>query len=199
MIKVGITGNMGSGKTTVCLIFKMLGIPIYNSDVRAKELMLKPHIKDKIVTLLGEAAYDEAGQLNRTYISQQVFGKPLLLTQLNAIVHPEVRNDVVQWASEKADAPYVLIESALIFENSKQAQYDKIIVVSAPYEMRKARVRARNKWTDQEIEDRLKHQMDETKQLSQADFVIRNNGSESLILQVLTIHRQLMSDLELTF
>ena len=151
MIVVGLTGGIGSGKTTVAKMFEDLNIPVYNSDQEAKLLMVNSkQLKVKIKELLGKNAYDKK-VLNRKYIADKVFTNPELLAELNAIVHPAVRKHFIDWVV-KQDSAYVIQETAIIFENSSQSKYDKIILVTAPEEVRIQRVMDRDKISIENIQ-----------------------------------------------
>ncbi len=145
-MKIGITGGIGSGKTTVCKIFETLGIPVYYADDRAKELMVtNPDLVAGIKKLFGEEAYHSDGSLNRAHIAALAFGDAAMLAQLNALVHPAVHQDGYEWAESQTDAPYTLREAALVFESGGHKKLDKVITVFAPKEMRIERVMARDK------------------------------------------------------
>src|SRR5690625_5295330 len=122
MKKVGLTGGIGSGKTTIAHFFEAFGVPIYNADKEAKRLMLRSPIKEEVQALLGTASYDSSGALNRSYIAAQVFNDSSLLKQLNQIVHPRVHEDFISWANRQSGA-YVLYESAILFESKNYSDY----------------------------------------------------------------------------
>ncbi|MFN7117204.1 MAG: dephospho-CoA kinase [Saprospiraceae bacterium] len=192
--KIGITGGIGSGKTTVCKIFETLGIPVYYADERAKWLMTHDAaLKNGIQQLFGEAAYTKEGALNRPYIAQLAFNNPEKLQQLNALVHPAVFRDQEQWHESQLNVPYTLKEAALIYESGSDKDLDKVIVVTAPVDLRVQRVMERDGITREAIEARLKQQMPEEEKLKRADFVIHNDMEWSLIPQVLAIHNQLLA------
>ncbi len=191
MIQVGITGGMGSGKTTVCQLFAQLGIPVYDADAAAKRLMTEDtELKSRIIDLFGEEAYTAAG-LNRALISKVAFSEPEKLDQLNALVHPAVANDTQKWAALQK-SPYVLKEAALLYESGSFKSLDKIIVVTAPEGLRIDRVMARNHFTRAQVLERLKNQWPEEEKIKRADFVIQNDGHKALIPQVLEIHAALL-------
>ncbi len=193
MLKVGITGGIGSGKKTVCRIFETLGVPVYYADDRAKELMLKDEtIKKQVTALFGGDAYLPDGLLNRKYIAEKVFQNQSQLAQLNAIVHPAVFNDSQQWFMEHEDKPYTLYEAAILFESGSYLFLDKTITVFAPLEERVARTMKRDKATREEVMERVAKQMPEEEKIKKADFVIHNDHSIPLIEQVLTIHQRLI-------
>ena len=191
MLKVGITGGIGSGKTTVCKMFETLGIPVYYADDRAKWLMTRaPEIRRAIIELFGAQAYENE-QLNRAYIAGIVFKDPDKLKQLNAIVHPAVKKDGQAWQEQQKNIPYTLKEAALIFESGSFKDLDKVITVFAPEELRIQRILARDQTTEEAVKARMDQQMPEEEKIARADFVIYNDGVHSLIRQVYAIHEQL--------
>jgi dephospho-CoA kinase len=195
MIKVGITGGIGSGKTTVCNIFETFGIPVYNADDRAKKLMTSNKIlKSQISDLLGSDAYFKNGRLNRKHIGNIVFKDKNKLAALNALVHPAVAKDGQAWFEQKKieGHPYAIKEAALLIESKSYKELDKLIVVTAPLELRIERVMKRDKVPREGVEARIKNQMDEQERLKYADFIIENNDEQSLIGQVNNIHRMLI-------
>lgn len=193
MIKVGITGGIGSGKTTVCRIFEILDIPVYYADTRAKYLMTnsKEVISD-IISLLGDAAYTSDGALDRKYIASVVFNDSQKLEQLNAIVHPSVGKDAMDWF-ERQSSPYSLKEAALLVENGSYKTLDHLISVSAPEEIRLQRVIKRDGSSREAVIARMKNQLPQYKKDEVADFIIYNDGEHSLIDQVLDIHTALLN------
>jgi dephospho-CoA kinase len=170
---VGLTGGIGSGKSTVAKMFQDLGVPIYNSDFEAKRIMRDSlEIKNGLIDLFGEQVFDK-GELNRRYLASLVFNNPPLLAQLNELVHPAVANDFGKWISRQ-NAEIVMQESALIFENGKEDKFDAIILVTAPKEMRIERLKKRDHSSSQEIDSRMKNQLDDKEKISRADYVIEN-------------------------
>ncbi|MCF8245892.1 MAG: dephospho-CoA kinase [Saprospiraceae bacterium] len=192
-LQVGVTGGIGSGKTTVCKIFEQLGIPVYYADERAKALMVANRgLIAKVKKLFGEAAYLPQGGLNRKWIGSIVFQDAKKLEQLNAIVHPAVFSDGEKWHAKQRNTPYTIKESALLFEIGSQIFYDKTIVVFAPKEIRLKRTILRDGSTRDAVIARMDKQMDDEKKVQLADFVIINDGKKMLIPQVLLIHKQLV-------
>ncbi len=200
-LKVGITGGIGSGKTTVGKIFETLGIPVYYADDRAKALMIED---DELIlgvkTLFGNEAYYPDGALNRKYIADIAFHNPLILNQLNALVHPAVLKDGIRWHNEQPNVPYTLKEAALLFESDSYKYLDKIITVFAPQHMRLERIVKRSApspahtgtaMTKASIEARMAKQLPEEEKMKRADFIIYNDGQQALIPQVLKIHQKL--------
>ena len=197
MIKVGITGGIGSGKSLVCQIFNCLGIPVYDADSRAKKLMTgDKHVKNAIIHLLGKEAYFKNGKLNRSFIAQNVFSNAERLKSLNGIVHPAVAADGEAWfrIQEKEGKPYAIKEAALLIESQSFKTLDKLIVVTAPTELRIARVIERDQSTRDQVIARISKQMRDEDRLPFADFIINNDENNSLIFQVLQIHQQLIRD-----
>ncbi|WP_291777059.1 dephospho-CoA kinase [Cecembia sp.] len=191
---VGITGGIGSGKSTVAKIFSILGIPVYFADERAKWLMANdPLLKKNIIDAFGEESYTDTGLLNRDFLSRYVFGNEERVKLINSLVHPSVRKDFEAWSS-KQESPYVLKEAALLFETGSYKELNKIITVSAPLKLRMMRVLLRdshrneaqvNAIIDQQLPDEEKNKM--------ADFVIKNPDNKLLIPQVLKVHQELLS------
>ena len=190
MLKVGITGGIGSGKSTVCRIFEQYGIPVYYADQRAKALMSEDaEVREKIHSLFGNEAYLEDGSLNRKYIGNLAFSNPSLLQQLNAVVHPAVARDFLQWAKEQ-DSPYVLKEAALLFEAGTFRDLDYVVTVYAPKELRIRRTMERDGVNREAVLSRIRKQWTEKQRQEAADFVVRNDESHSLIRQVQELHEK---------
>lgn len=193
MLKVGITGGIGSGKTTVCKIFETLGIPVYYADDRAKWLMVnKPKVREAIESLFGLEAFQD-GQLNRAWIAKKAFSQPELLEKLNGIVHPAVAKDTLEWQEAQSKVPYTLKEAALIFESNSHKRLDKVITVTAPVAVRIQRVMQRDGLSESEIQKRIAKQIPDEEKIKQSDYVIQNDGQHSLIHQVLSIHKALIA------
>lgn len=192
MIVVGLTGGIGSGKTTIAQHFKALGIPVYIADDEAKALMHRSKvIKRKLIQLFGNEAYKNE-QLNRAYIASKIYNNKDLLAQMNAIVHPKVASHFKRWL-KKQNSPYAIKESAIIFENNLQAQYHYIITVVAKQEQRIARVLQRPNMTQQKALAIINNQLTDQEKIAQSHFVITNNNGTNPKAQVLTIDKQLRS------
>lgn len=192
MMKVGITGGIGSGKTTVCKLFELLGIPVFYADTAGKELMVNNlGVKKAVVNLFGEAAYFPDASLNRKYIADIVFKDEQKLNALNAIIHPAVKDAFLIW-SEKQKTPYVLKEAALLFESKSYLDNDYNILVSSPVELRIKRVMERDQTSREKVLERIEKQLPEDEKEKLADFFILNNEELHLIPQVLKIHQQLV-------
>lgn len=185
MLKVGITGGIGTGKSTVARVFSSLSIPVYEADYRAKFLMENDKtIISKIKELLGQEAYLTDGTYNKAYVAQQVFENQELLKNLNAIVHPAVGMDFREWINSQKNVPYIIKEAAIM---SKNSGLDKIIVVSSPLNLRVSRIQKRDNRTLDQIENIFQNQKSEEQFLEIADFEIKNNESEFILPQVLKI------------
>jgi len=192
MIKTGITGNIGSGKTTVSRIFEVLGTPVFYADDAAKYLMQKDVLLIAgIKSLLGDEAYID-GLLNRSFVSTQVFNNPVKLAALNALVHPAVFNYSMQWFDSQKHLPYALKEASLIFETGGEKWLDKVILVTAPEEVRIARVMKRDGMSRAKVVERINNQWTQEEKEKKADFIIQNYDAHSLIKQALAIHKQLI-------
>lgn len=195
MIVLGLTGGIGSGKTTVANIFKEFGIPVYNSDERAKWLMNNdPELKHSLSDLFGNEVYTE-GSLNRKLVASKVFKDSNLLNKLNQLVHPGVRRDFERWKTQQ-NSDIILKEAAILIESGAYKQVDQLIVVSAPIDVRVKRVVERDQISEEEVYNRINNQMDEKERLKKADFVINNDGEHLLISQVKEIISQLKSELK---
>ncbi len=188
-IKVGVTGGIGSGKSTVCRLFGMLGVHIYDSDLRARELMATDVLLiETIKEAFGEGSY-RGTEPDRVRLAAAVFNDRSALIRLNSIVHPAVMHDfrlmAAQW--EDAGAAYAIMESAVIFENGLQEELDHVITVSAPAELRLERAMSRDGASREKIEARMANQMTDAERERMADFVIRNDGNTPVWEQVLNL------------
>jgi len=191
---VGITGGIGSGKSTVCRIFQILGIPIYEADSRAKWLMQNNEtLKNDIKKNFGDASYDAKGNLNRKYLASQVFNQGEKVKILNQLVHPKVGEDFQNWINEQ-NTPYLLNEAALMFESGRFQYLDKVITVFAPEEVRLKRVLTRDpQRSENEVKSIMQKQLSEEEKLKRADFVVYNDEKQMLISQVLELHQKILN------
>ncbi len=192
-LRIGITGGIGVGKSTVCEIFKRIDVPVYDADTRAKYLMqhdteLVKSIKDAF----GWDAYTRSNELNREYLAKIVFNNQEKLDILNSIVHPRVGLDYEQWTTENRDKPYSIKEAALLFEAKSYKFLHKIIVVTCPIDIRIDRIVKRDHVKREDVLKRISKQMTDKERLEKADYVILNDGKKSLIEQTLTIHNQIL-------
>jgi dephospho-CoA kinase len=194
-LQVGITGGIGSGKSLVCKIFGILGVPAYDADSRAKILMTTDGILvEQIKKEFGSLSYDEVGGLNREFLSAAVFTKEDKLKKLNALVHPRVAIDYEQWVHAHAGCNYVLKEAALLFESGSYKMLDTVILVSAPKDVRIRRVLARDIHRSKaDVEKIIQNQLSEEQKETKANFIIRNNESELIVPQILNLHERFNS------
>lgn len=188
---VGVTGGIGSGKSMVIGFFSELGVPVYYADYWAKQLMETDvdTIKE-VKELLGEGAYQNE-KLNRSLIAEKVFNDKEKLVALNAIVHPKVHSHFKEWAASQ-EFVYVIQESALIFENKAEKKYDTVILITAPQELRIARVMERDSCTKQQVLDRMQHQLSDEVKSEKADLVIVNIDKERTRVKVQEVHQKLV-------
>jgi dephospho-CoA kinase len=196
MIKVGITGGIGSGKTTVCEVFERLGVPVYYADKQAKYLMeTDKNLREAIRQLFGDEAFDAENNLNRAFIAGIVFKDEEKLLALNALVHPAVKADYDSWNAilARKEYPYSLKEAALLVESGSYKDLDKLIVVSAPLEDRIKRVMARDNITAEQVKARIDAQLPESEKVKLADYVIDNNLIMELVPQVGKVHLDLLN------
>ena len=192
ILKVGLTGGIGSGKSTVAKIFEVLGIPVYYTDDAAKKLMNEDDaIKELLVKEFGSAIYLN-GKLNRPCLSSLVFNDPKKLEALNAIVHPATIADADKWM-QKQTTPYAIKEAALIFESNANKYLDKVIGVYAPTQLRIQRVMLRDKLSEEAILARMSKQMNEEEKMQLCDFIIKNDTDNLIIPQVLKVHQSLLT------
>lgn len=195
MLRVGITGGIGTGKSTVARVFSALGIPVYEADERAKALIEEnPEIVSAIKALFGDEAYSPDGKYNKAHVAGKVFGDSPLLQKLNAVVHPAVGKDFEDWVSQQ-NSPYILKEAAIMNRSSgrRGSGLDKIIVVSSPLPLRIERIKARDGRSEEQIENIIRNQKTEEEFLSLADYVILNNEQQFITEQVLRIDAVLRS------
>jgi len=189
MLKIGITGGIGTGKSIVSRIFALLQIPVYDSDLRAKQVMAhNPQLKQELIAAFGPETFNEQG-LNRTWLASIVFPDPEKLAKLNSLVHPHVKQDFINWAEENKNAPYVLKEAALMFETEAHKQVDEMITVFAPLAIRMERLLKRDTHrTETDLKNIIAKQLPEEEKLRRADHVIYNDDSQLVIPQVLKLH-----------
>lgn len=191
MLKIGITGGIGSGKTTVAKVFEVLGIPVYYADEAAKEIMHKNEpLKQQLIFHFGKDTYVD-GKLNRKHLSSIVFADKEKLELLNSLVHPVTIAEAEQWFKQQ-QSPYVLKEAALLFESGAAEGLDYIIGVTAPVTVRIKRVMDRDGVTADEVKKRILNQIDETIKIRLCDFIIHNDEQQMILPQVLQLHEELL-------
>lgn len=186
---VGLTGGIGAGKSIVARVFKILGVPVYDADTRAKELMVESEsLRSAITVLFGDDSFED-GQLNRKHIASKAFYDPKLLTQLNGLVHPAVAADFDQWIKNHSAEKYLIKEAALLFETGSAAALDKVILVSAEESVRMTRVKGRDDHrSEEDIKAIMKRQMSDSEKEAKADVILKNDGSEMLLPEILSLH-----------
>lgn len=191
MLRIGLTGGIGSGKSTVARIFSVLGIPVYDADSASKRLMSEDDkVKNEIIKHFSSESY-LGNKLNTKYLAEQVFGNDKKTALLNSIVHPATIEDSEKWV-KKQKAAYVIKEAALIFESGSNKTLDKVIGISSPLSLRIERTMKRNNITQEQVEQRINQQMDEDEKMRLCDYVIFNDEHQMLIPQVLQLHEKLL-------
>lgn len=190
MIKLGITGGIGSGKSTVSEIFSLCNVPVYIADTESKRLVAtSPVIKEKLINIYGKELF-EGGVLNKALLASHIFNDKAKLEQVNAIIHPEVEKDFKEWVINHAHNPVIVHEAAILFESGFNKLMDKIVMVYTPLEIRLERTMKRDHTTREKVLERIHNQMPDEEKAKLSDFVIVNDGAHSLIEQVLDILKQ---------
>ena len=193
-MKVAITGNIGSGKSYVSALFKSLGIPVFDSDYEAKLLYHRPEVRQKMVERFGEDIYRADGSFDRGLMASKVFSDPCALGYVESVLYPVLNAWFDEWAAQQ-EAPYVLYESALIFEKHLESMFDAIVVVAASEPVRIARVMRRDGCTEEQVRTRMAYQLPQTEKVAHADYVIiheEDDEDEFLMKQVGNIHKDLL-------
>ena len=190
---IGITGGIGSGKSTVCKIFSTLGVPVFYADMEARKVYDEPAIKKQVIGLLGNEAYDGKA-LDREFVAQRVFSNADLLEKLDKIIHPAVALRFSDWCSKNKDAVYVLKEAAILFESGSDKDTTAVITVTAPHDLKVKRIEERDDISVADIEKRIKNQWTDEEKIKRSTFVIKNDEVEPLIPQVLKIHMELSGE-----
>jgi len=193
MITAGITGGIASGKSVVCEVFKLLGVPVYNADTAAKVLAnTDREIKNDLIKLFGDDIY-EGNNLNRKKLSEIIFNNKTALENTNKIIHPRVINDFLRWAEEHKDHKYILMEAAILYESGTYKMLDKVITVTAPKQIRISRALSRENFTKQIIENIQKNQILDEEKVKRSHYVILNDNKTLILPQILRIHQQLLN------
>jgi dephospho-CoA kinase len=194
MLKVGVTGGIGSGKTTVCKVFELLGIPVFYADDVAKSIMHTDQVlKTAILNTFGERAYNKEGTLNRSYISSLVFNNKPELEKLNSLVHPAVFRAFDNWLLQQKDAPYVIKEAALLFESDSYKMCDESILVIAPTETKISRVKLRDGISDEDVKLRMNRQFSDEVKIKFADHILNNDEKQLIIPKIIQLHQQFLT------
>lgn len=194
MLTVGITGGIGSGKSTVCKVFKILGIPVFQADSVAKKLQDEdPEIKRQLIDYFGPGIYLKNVMLNRKKLANIIFNSPSALERVNHLIHPAVRKEFEHWKEKMSQYPYVLYEAAILFETGSAGRFDYTILVVTDENERLQRVMKRDKLTAEATLQRMHNQMQDTEKIKLADFVIGNNDNQLIIPQILKLDQLLKS------
>lgn len=192
MLRVGITGGIGSGKSTVCRVLQVLGVPVFNADEEAKRLLNEDEaLRAQVMARFGDQLY-ASGSLDRKAMARMVFNNADALAALNALVHPRVRSRFSEWADEHAPSPYVVMEAAILLGSGGAAQLDHIVVVACPVAERMRRVLERDGLGAEEVIARMRNQLSDDALAAGADTLITNDGSALVVPQVLALHRRML-------
>lgn len=193
MLKIGITGGIGSGKTTVCKVFQLLGVPVYFADEEAKKLLDEdPEVKKSIVKTFGIEVTDDTGLIDKKKLASLVFNNKENLEKLNTIVHPAVAGHFESWLQKNHTSKYILKEAAILFESGAYKMTDKVITVVSPLELKISRAMQRDNTDKATIEQRINNQISDEEKIKRSQYVIQNDELQLLIPQILDIHQQLL-------
>jgi len=191
MLKIGVTGGIGSGKSMVCKVFKKLNVPVYHSDEEAKRLLNNDtDVISKITEQFGKAIYQNNNTLDRTMLAKIIFNNIEALDNINKIVHPAVNKDFKLWLGKNTGVNYIIKEAAIMFESKSYLEMDKIICVSCPINTRINRVIKRDRLGREEIMSRINNQMDENEIINRSDYIINNDGIKLILPQIIKLHKQ---------
>ena len=190
-LKVGITGGIGSGKSTICRIFKILGVPVFEADLVAKQLLLTNiEIRNELIRLFGEGVYLEDGAVNRKKLAEIIFNDDVQLAKMNALVHPAVRNEFHEWVKQQ-NSSYVIHEAAILFESGFYKLMDFTILVSAPEEERIWRIVKRDDISEKQVKERLAKQWTDAEKRKLADYEIKNDNENPVLPEIIQIDKRL--------
>ena len=190
MKRIGLTGNIGSGKTIIASCFEVLNIPVFNTDNVAKLLMNNDvNLKQSLIAEFGKEVFLN-NELNRKYLSKLAFNDDLVLKRLNALVHPVIQEDFEKWSIQQS-GPYIIKEAAILFESNTYQSLDAIICISCPEEIRLKRILKRDDLSEKEVRQRMSHQWAEKKKISLSDYVITNDNTCLVMPQILSVHSAL--------
>ncbi|MCK5775222.1 MAG: dephospho-CoA kinase [Bacteroidales bacterium] len=192
MIKLGLTGGIGSGKTTVAKIFQELSVPVYFADIEAKKFLFLEEVKLSLKSLFGSSVLNDSNEIDKAILASIVFTDANELAKLNALIHPLLEIDFEKWASEQ-HASYIVKEAAILFEAGFDTSVDKIITVSAPENQRIVRVMARDHVSKQQVMDRITKQWTDKQREEKSDYIIKNADEDMILNQILEIHTNFIS------
>ncbi|NLA50317.1 MAG: dephospho-CoA kinase [Bacteroidales bacterium] len=195
-MKLGITGGIGSGKTSVCRVFSILGIPVFFADTEAQILMNSETFIIRGINDIAEKDMYPDGILNRKELAGIIFNNPDKLKRVNSLVHPAVFDRFRKW-TENQISPYVILEAAILFESGGSVYVDRIATVMAPLEERISRLTAGDRFTREQVVERIKNQMDDEERIRMSDYVINNSENEMIIPAILGIHEDILSHLDI--
>jgi dephospho-CoA kinase len=192
MLKIGLTGSIGSGKSTIAKVFSSLEIPVYISDIEAKKILDFPDIIDKVKKKFGDDVLNDNGFVNRKELAGRVFNNTEALQWLNGLIHPRVRKHFLEWVENHNTSPYIMQESAIMLETGFSSFFNKIIVVTCPVDQRYERVKNRDNMTKSQFDERMENQWPEELKVKMADYIIKNDDDCLAVPQVLKIHNELL-------
>lgn len=195
MLKIGLTGNIGSGKSTVARIFEILGVPVYHADEEAKKFLSQIEVVDQLEKYFGSSIIINKA-IDRKRLAEIVFNEKEALSFLNSLIHPLVKNDLNEWLSKKIQHPYIVQEAAILFESGFYKDFDKVILVTCPENLANSRVMKRDGVDEKEVIKRRKNQWKEVKKKELSDFILKNDEDSLLIPQVLSIHKKISKSKE---
>jgi dephospho-CoA kinase len=195
MEKIGITGGIGSGKTTVCEIFKLLGVPVFHADAEAKYLQNNDlQIREKLTELFGQHIYSHDGMLDRKKLAEIIFSDSDALANVNSIIHPAVRQSFLKWADNHQDAPYILYEAAILLESGFASDFDRNILILTDEKVRIERVMRRDHTSEELVKLRINNQMPDDQKIKMVDFIIENNNEKLLFPQIIELNKLIISN-----
>jgi len=191
MIKLGLTGGIGSGKSTVAKVFQELGVSVYYADNEAKKFLYHDDVKNKLQALFGTSVIDGQGEVDKAALASIVFTDKTQLEKLNALIHPLLEDDFLEWANQRSSEKYIVKEAAILFEAGFDKSVDKILSISAPVEERIKRVMERDQISRQQVLDRISKQWTDREREAKSDFVINNADGRMILASILAIHQKL--------
>lgn len=195
MKKIGITGGIGSGKTTVCEIFKLLGVPVFHADAEAKNLQNNDlQIRELLINLFGKHIYSLDGMLDRKKLAMLIFNDSAALANVNAIIHPAVRQSFQKWTDNHLDRSYILYEAAVLLESGYASDFDRNILVLADEKLRIDRVIRRDNISEALVKQRINNQMPDSQKIKIVDYIIENNNEKLLFPQIIELDKLIRSD-----
>jgi len=191
MIKLGLTGGIGSGKSTVAKVFQELGVPVYYADIEAKKFLNDSNVIHKLLDLFGNEILDHDHKINKAALAAIVFTDENALAKLNALIHPLLEMDFLAWLKQNAEAKYIVKEAAILFEAGFDKSVDKVLTISAPLEERISRVINRDEVSRQQVIDRITKQWSDEQREAKSDYIIRNADNDMILEKILEINKEL--------